>query len=507
MNAKYRLTTGLLASALMAGCALSPVNDRVPVQIPTKWSNASGLEGADETRDLAGWWKGFGDPILNDLITKALAANHDLKIAAARVREARAFVTAAESALYPSLDASASAGRNKSFERLPKPTIGQAASVGVAAAWELDLFGGNRLDAIAASAQAGAAEEARHAVQVGLLAQVATNYLELRGVQKQAAILRENIALQQERLRVLEARYHAGLATELDVTRQRALLHTTEGALPTLTNVTATLIHRLGVLLGEPPASLEAQLGQAAPLPSALPKMPALLPSELLSQRPDVRRAQDEVTAAAASLGSAKTDLFPKFFLAASGGRSTLELGALPRITGNVFSLGLGLAAPLFNAGRIRATIEASDARLAQVAAIYEKTFLVALEDVENAFIAHATARDHRAQLQQAAEATARAHDLADAFYTRGVTDFLSVLDAQRAKLSAEDELTKAETAVTVSMVSLYRAFGGGWEANLPPAVASSERSPAASEPIRAQRRQQEPLIEDAVHVDAFYSR
>lgn len=465
MKRKSQLSVVLLASAWLGGCAIAPVSDKVSVNAPAQWSNAATVENT-ATRDLARWWKGFNDPGLDDLVAKALAANHDLKIAAARVREVRALETVAESVLYPTIDAAASVGRNKSFERLPKPTIGQAGAIGLASTWEIDLFGGNRLDTVAASAQAHAAEETRHAVRVGLLAQVATNYLELRGAQKQTAILKQNIAVQSERLRLLEARYRAGLATELDIARQQALLRTAEGALPLLTNVTAALIHRLSVLLGEPPANLEATLSQPGPLPSALPKIPGLLPSDLLAQRPDIRRAQADVTAAAASLGSAKADLFPKFFLSATGGRSTLELSPLPRVTGSVFALGLGITAPLFNAGRIEASIEAADARLSQVAAIYEKTFLTALEEVENAFVAHTTALERRNELTQAATAAARAERLAHEFYERGAADFLALLDAQRAKLAAEDEQVKAETAVSVSMVSLYRAFGGGWMAD-----------------------------------------
>jgi outer membrane protein TolC len=250
------------------------------------------------------------------------------------------------------------------------------------------------------------------------------------------------------------------------VTRQRALLKTTEAAMPLLTQTTTTLIHRLSVLLGEPPARLGDRLRASAPLPEKVPQIPALLPADLLTQRPDLRRAQAEVTAAAARLGSAKADLFPKLFLSANVARTVFELGALPRVTGNVFALGLGLTAPIFNAGRIRAGIKAEDARFAQAATLYDKTFLTALEDVENAFVAHTTARERKTELAQATLAADRAYRTADAFYQRGLTDFLSVLDAQRAKLSAEDEQTKAETAVTVSMVSLYRAFGGGWDSD-----------------------------------------
>ncbi|MGH8729895.1 MAG: efflux transporter outer membrane subunit, partial [Burkholderiales bacterium] len=340
------MKTRLLATAaiafMLAGCAVTPVSDQVKVDVPAEWTNRPNDALADQREHLVQWWKGYGDPILDELIANAIAANHDLKIAVARVREAQAFVTIADSLLYPTIDATAEVSRNKSFERLPKPTTANSASFGLTAAWEIDLFGGNRLDAVAAAAQARSAEEGRRAVQVGLHAQVAVAYLELRGAQKQTTILQDNIAIQRERLRLLEARYQAGLATELDVTRQRTLLKTTEAAMPLLTQTTTTLIHRLSVLLGEPPAHLSDKLRLSAPLPEKVPQIPALLPADLLTQRPDLRRAQAEVTAAAARLGSAKSDLFPKLFLSANVARTVFELGALPRVTGNVFALGLG---------------------------------------------------------------------------------------------------------------------------------------------------------------------
>ncbi|MDD5036380.1 MAG: TolC family protein, partial [Methylococcaceae bacterium] len=211
------------------------------------------------------------------------------------------------------------------------------------------------------------------------------------------------------------------------------------------------------------PTRLQTRLAPVAPLPEALPKIPGLLPSQLLLQRPDLRLAQTEVRAMAASLGAAKAELFPKVVLSASGGFGALAVGGFPSLAETVYTLGSGLTAPLFNAGRIRAQITAADARLDQAAANYEKTFLIALEDVENAYVAHASALENRDRLAQAETAAEQSHTYAEAFYQRGATDFLSVLDAQRTKLSASDELIRAEAAVRISLVSLYRAFGGGW--------------------------------------------
>lgn len=472
MNSRYLTPLTIMSLAWLSACTPTRVGDQVTFNSPAKWQHASNIQIA-ETADLKTWWQGFNDPLLNELIDKALAANHDLKIATARVREANAMVIVAEAALYPSLDFSLSGGREKRIDRIVGVPSGQgiklitptadAVSGGLAARWEIDLFGGRHLEAEAIAAQAEGSREGLHAAQVGLLAQVATNYLELRGVQQRTGILQRNIELQRERLRTLQVFLKAGLANEADMARQQTLLQSTEATLPVLTNAEQNLIHRLGVLLGEPPENLENRLAVVGPLPKATPTMPNLLPSDLLVQRPDLRLAQSEVSAAAASLGSARADLYPKLVLSASGGVGALAVGGFPSLAESVYALGSGLSAPIFNAGRIRAHIAAADARLGQVAANYEKTFLLALEDVENAFVAHRSARDRFGQLTEAEGSAEKAYRLVDAMYQRGAGDYLAVLDAQRSKLAVSDERAKAETAVSVAMVSLYRAFGGGW--------------------------------------------
>jgi len=471
MKAWYSIL--ILSLALMGGCTPTRVSDRVPLDVPERWQNAPQAQPVSTPKDLSEWWMGFGDPVLDDLIGQALVANLDLRLAKARVREAKAMTIVAESTLYPSIDLFSFGGREKRIDRIvgvPGPQgielITPTADVitgGLAARWEVDVFGSRHLEAEAAVAQAAGTEEAHRAVQVGLLAQVATNYLELRGTQQRTIILQDNIGVQRERLRVLQAFYKAGLVTEMDVARQEALLHNTMGTLPVLASTAKTLIHRLSVLLGQTPAILEERLAQSMPLPVTLPSIPKLLPSSVLEQRPDLRLAQTEVSAAAASLGAARANLFPKFVLSTSGGFGALAVGGFPGLAEGVYALGAGLTAPIFNAGRIKAHITATDARLDHVAANYEKTFLLALEDTENAYVAHTAALERRDQLGRAEAAAERSHTHAQAFYQRGAADFLSVLDAQRTRLATSDERTQAETAVHVSLVSIYRAFGGGW--------------------------------------------
>ncbi len=272
MNRQHWLSIPILAMLLeLSACTPTRVDNPMNLITPPKdWHHAPDARTNSNPADLKEWWKGFQDPKLNALITQALANNHDLRIAIARVREAKAMTTVAESALYPSIDLFASGGREKKIDRVIGVPTNQGIGLftptadmitgGLAARWEIDLFGAKQLEAEAATAQAEGAEEALHAVQVGLLAQVATNYLELRGVQQRIGILRENINIQQERLRALQAFNRAGLINQWDIARQETLLRTTESVLPALTSTAASLIHRLAVLLGEPPENMESRL-------------------------------------------------------------------------------------------------------------------------------------------------------------------------------------------------------------------------------------------------------
>jgi outer membrane protein TolC len=223
-------------------------------------------------------------------------------------------------------------------------------------------------------------------------------------------------------------------------------------------------MHRIAVLTGKPPVSLRERLASVGPLPEAAPKLPKLLPATLLEQRPDLRLAKTEVDAEAASLGAARADLYPRLVLSASGGFGALAVGGFPSLAEGVYALGSGLSAPVFNAGRIKARIAAADARLEQAAANYEKAFLTALEDVENAYVQHRSAAARTDDLRQAEAAAAQARGEADALFRRGAADLLAVLDADRSKLGISDARVRAETEIAVATVSLYRAFGGGWQ-------------------------------------------
>lgn len=466
------ISTVTILFFVLSGCTPTRVSDQVSLMPPTHWKNQP--ESASSKLDLAKWWQGFNDPLLNGLIKQALVANHDLKIANERIKEVKALATVAKSALYPSVDLFASGGREKKIDRiigvpgsrgieLITPT-GDAISGGLTARWEIDLFGSRRLDAEAVLAQALGAEEALRTVQVGLLAQIATNYLELRGVQKRITIQKGIIDVNREKLRALQAFKQAGLANSSAVSSQTALLTGSEAVLPGLKQSASALIYHLGVLLGESPSKLEARLSLLGTEPIDLPVLPTLLPADLLVQRPDLRIAKTEITTAAAKLGSSRADLFPKIQLAASAGYGAIAVGGFPSLAESIYTLGTGLTAPIFNAGRIEAYISAADSRLKQAAVNYEKSFLLAVEDVENAYVAYRTADIQCHQFSEAQTAANTGYKQKNLLYQQGAGDYLSVLEAQKNELALSDEKTKSDTAIKVAVVSLYRAFGGGWD-------------------------------------------
>ena len=308
---------------------------------------------------------------------------------------------------------------------------------------------------------------------VTLIAEVAGNYVALRGYQRQLAVARANIDTQRDTRDLTAVRARAGLATDLDVSRVEAQLARTESAVPTLDAAVANAIHRLAVLLGKAPggsqgaaivpATLLAELQTPEPIPPVPSEIPIGLPSELLRRRPDIRRAEVEILAETARLGVARSELYPKFVLSGALGRFANGAGGLTLGVGNFFALGPSVRIPIFNAGRIRSNIKAQDERVNQAILRYENTVNLAVEEVEDSLASYGGEREQLAQLEKAVASSRRAVELSRELYTAGLSDFLSVLEAQNALYDNEDQQAQSETAVVLSLVALYKALGGGW--------------------------------------------
>jgi NodT family efflux transporter outer membrane factor (OMF) lipoprotein len=459
----------------VSGCAIGPEYVRPEVAVAATWRDAQADQMTAPPQSLDRWWTLFRDPVLDQLVERAVAGNLDLRIAAARIREARAARGIAAAAALPQVDAAAGYARTRRSESVPpfkdsadgKSPFGardqNLFEAGFDASWEIDVFGGVRRDKEAALAQLQATEEARRDVLVTLVADVARTYVELRGAQRQLTILDETLRTEQDTLGLVTARANAGLATDLDVAKAEGLVATTASQRPVLVRQSGEAVHRLGVLLGAGPDALADQLAPAVAIPLSPPELPAVLPSELLSRRPDVRQAERELAAATARIGVARADLFPRFAIPGSFGHLSDESGDLPSLRSQFWSVIPGLRWPILSGGRIRANIRVQGARHEQAQQTYEKTIVTALQDVADALLARSRELDRQASLRTAIVANRRALEVSLARYTSGVESFLSVLDAQRLLYAADDALAQSERNLAVSAIAVYKSLGGGW--------------------------------------------
>ncbi len=353
---------------------------------------------------------------------------------------------------------------------MPLPGAGRQSNfyqAGFDASWELDVFGGIRRGIEAADAEVEATVEARRDVLVTLLAEVARNYVDVRGLQAQIGVARQNLEAQKKTLELTQARLQAGRAAELDVVRAQAQVSTTASLIPLLDARRIQATHRLAVLLGREPGSLREELLKAAAIPAPPPEVPVGLPSDLLRRRPDLRRAERELAAATSRIGVATAELYPKFSLTGVFGLESIDASDFVKAGSRAWSVGPTIRWSLFQGGRIRAKIEVENARQEQAAILYERSILVALQEVEDALVAYAKEQAHRAELAESVAATLKAVDLADQRYTQGLADFLSVLDAQRSLYGTQDALIQSEGRISGHLVALYKALGGGWVLNV----------------------------------------
>jgi NodT family efflux transporter outer membrane factor (OMF) lipoprotein len=460
--------------AVTAGCAVGPDYRQPSAAAPAHWSEtlAGGETAAPDT--VTAWWRTFNDSELDSLIDRTIRSNPDLRIAQARVREARAQYGIALAALAPSADASGADSRQQASHQQPvigsvplppsTPFDNQVYQAGVDASWEIDVFGGRRRETEAARAEVGAFEYDRRATLMVLLGEVARNYVDVRGYQRRLAIAAENIDAQREGVAIARDRFAHGLATDLDVEESSTLLAQTQAEVPALEATLQASVHRLGVLLGQEPGALLAELSARAPIPAAPEVVPVGLPSDLLLRRPDVLRAERQLAAATAKIGVATSELFPKFYLTGAVGYQSVSAGDWFSSASSFWSIGPSVQWKIFDAGRVRATIRVQDARQAEALATYERTVLTAFEEVENGLVTYAKEQVRRRSLEEAVAFSRKSLDLANRLYAGGLTDFLRVLDAERSLYDAEDRLAQSDKAISGNLIALYESLGGGWQ-------------------------------------------
>lgn len=460
-------------TAFLGGCAVGPDYHPPQTSVPPAYRETLVDTNSQADVSLDEWWRLFHDAELNSLIREATVSNYDIRIAQARVRESRAQAGIALSALLPSVDADGSYTRERLSKNTPDGFVARAAgqplvqnfySAGFDASWEIDVFGGNRRALEAAKADFGSSVESSRDVLITVLGDVGLNYLDLRGYQKELAVTRDNLRLQEETVKLTQDQLKAGLATEVDTARADAQAEDTLSQIPLLEESIESAIHRLAVLTGKQPEELEAELTPAAPIPTAIPSIPVELPSDLLQRRPDIREAEREVAGATARIGVAKADLFPKFSLASATGLQSLSAADFFDAASGVWSFGPSMSWPIFAGGQIRQNIKVQNARQEQALDTYQQTVLTSLEEVEDSLVACNKEREHHDALARSESADRRAAELAEERYRSGLEDFLDVLETQRTLLAAQDELAQSDRNLGQNVIRLYKALGGGWD-------------------------------------------
>jgi multidrug efflux system outer membrane protein len=462
-------------SLLLTACtAVGPDYHTPDMATPKHWQSAPASTNAQTGNDT--WWQSFNDPQLNQLIGQAIGANLDLKKALVRIQDARAQRVSVFAAALPSLSAKSNISRrlnNTSGGGPSGSTAGSGFGIGSQlidifqsgfdAQWELDFFGGVQRAAEAANASVDSEIENSRAVLVTLLGDVARTYVELRANQQWLAITENTLKSQTETLELTQIRQQSGLADSLAVTQAQAQLSATQAQQPLYESQIQQKLHALSVLLGQPPAALNARLQRPAPVPHVTATAIPELPSELLKRRPDIRRAERLLAVAVANIGIAKSELYPKINLSAFLGLQNLSIKEVTPI-GKSWSTAASLSMPLFNWGRLQADVKSKQMLSEEAKLSYEAAILTAFKEVEDALTAYQKEQQRYQALEQAVAANQLALKLATERYQTGLTAFIDVLDSQQALYQAQRDLIGSAADASNQRVALYKALGGGWQ-------------------------------------------
>ncbi|KAF1053789.1 MAG: Outer membrane protein OprM [Stenotrophomonas maltophilia] len=465
----------LLACAALSACSVGPDFSRPQTASAERWASPRGdVPSQPASAPLeARWWTLYHDPLLDDLQHRVVAANLDLRVADAHLRQSRAIRQTLGGDALPSVDADASYQRRRNSEvgltdasgKSGKDNFNQA-DAGFDLTWELDLWGRVRRELEAADAQVLASEESRRDVLVSVLAETARDYIQLRAEQQRAAIIDDNLAIARRSLELTQLRRADGVATALEVAEAQAQVATIESRLPDSQKRQARLINALGYLLGEMPGALNAQLAQAQPIPQAPQAVPLGLPSELARRRPDIRRAEANLHAATASIGVAKADFYPRISLNGTFGFQALQMSNFGDWNSRTFGIGPSLSLPIFEGGRLKGMLALREAQQQEAAIAYRQTVLNAWREVDDTLSDYNADQRQLASLDQAVEHGRTALENAREQYKAGAVDFLNVLSTQRELLAAQEQQVRSREAVALNLTLLYKALGGGWQAS-----------------------------------------
>jgi NodT family efflux transporter outer membrane factor (OMF) lipoprotein len=457
-------------TALLSGCKVGPDYKKPDVNLPATWQADTQKQTDAIQQD---WWKHFHDPVLDQLIEKAVAGNFDFKIAAARIAEARAASSSAWADLTPMVNAKATAVRQANEIGFP----GNAGSFpfdikkpfdiyqpGFDASWELDLFGGKRRGLESANAELEAAEASRDDARVSILAEVARTYVNIRAYQTQLAIANETIKSNEETLKLSKQRFNAGEVPKLDVARANAQLTQSQSQLPYYQSMLAEAEYSMDVLLGSQPGSTHTIVAEVKPVPVGDKALVLAAPASVIANRPDIRMAERKLASATAQQGVATAQLFPDISLSGFLGFFSTNTSGLFTAANKAWNIGGSITLPILNYSKIKANINAADARQEEAFETYQKSIVVALTDVEKSVTSYDKEEEHRELLGKTAQENAHAVKITRERYKAGLSSFLEVLDAERTLYTSQSQAADADAKASQDMVAVYKSLGGGWK-------------------------------------------
>jgi outer membrane protein, multidrug efflux system len=465
INKVLVIVLSLALSIVLSSCkTVEPDYKRAETNLPMTFSETANSENAE----LKEWWKHYQDEKLNELIALALKNNTNIALAVARIEEADASMREVGASLYPQVDLSAGAKRSKVTELGAFPTFGGAErnnfNFGLSTSYEIDFWGKIKRAKESAAANALASRAGKDTVELSLIGLVASNYLQLRGLEAQIAVTKNNQASRKEALALNQRRMTGGVASALEVSQAEVSVSNLDAQLIELTRLRALSLHQLAVLTGVLDLKLEAADLRSLPVP---PTPPAGLPSALLENRPDIRQAEQNLIAENAQIGVAKAAMYPSISLTGIFGGESLELGDILKAGARIWTFGLGLDLPIFDSGKRESRVEQATARQKQALAQYQTAIQNAFREVNDALI-NRRLNAEREQAYLRSEASAKqALTVAENRYKSGYSAYLEVLDAQRVHNDASLAVVQAKQATFLATVELFKALGGNWKAEL----------------------------------------
>jgi NodT family efflux transporter outer membrane factor (OMF) lipoprotein len=470
-----------LLALWLCGCTVGPNFFKPTPKLPADWTEQQASENQQKAAAaLKVWWTGFHDPMLDGLISDVVAGNLRLQIAQQNLLASRAARIIAGAGAYPQIRAGAQFDQANSSTTLQYPPgVGayRTYAFGFDASWELDVFGATRRQEEAADADTQASIESRRAILVTLLSELATDYAGLRATQERMLIAQRNIDTARRAFDLTSTEFDRGLTTDLAVAQAKARLESVQAGLPLLHARAAALTHAIAVLTGHLPAEMEARLLQGAPVVPVPPDLPLTLPSEVVANRPDIRRAEKNYAAATARIGVATAQLYPHFSIPVSLMPTTSYLNEAFNAASLVWAIGLSSTQTLYDGGRLDAQVNQAKANAEAARLTYQQAVLTAFSEVEDALVnLQAETQRHQALVAAAADSRTAA-DRAERLYGAGLTDFLNVLSTEQTLYAAEDEVAVSDLDRVRQVVNLYQALGGGWQ--------SFDQSPGSEDPDR----------------------